>query len=537
ECRLIVGLICQIADALHYAHQQGVVHRDVKPSNILPVIDSGEEDGVPFIVMPLVDGCTIDRLVGPDASRVGAVPECRLIVGLICQIADALHYAHQQGVVHRDVKPSNILCDRQGRAYLSDFGIARPIVYIRRLTAPHQILGTAEYLSPEQLRGEEAGAASDQYSLAVVLYQLLTGQTPFQGSLNEVGHQHLHADPIPPIRLKPDIGEELNAVVLTGLRKNPADRYGSLAELARAARASIATGGDANHQETVWVSMGETPIRTPTDYMSPGLREPARPEPLGWQESVRLLLRPTMARLQWVARDLAPRVLERTLYGAWNVLIGFWHWLVELREAVEGGDANAIGRVGLRAAVSMTMLILLYAWLSHKFQGTLFSPIGIGAFGLSVAAYIWLNWEYHIYPVSATNRKETSLDAHTSIRLFTAGLSAPLAFILVFLWRLHGYDAGDGSLIFLAHAALLALGIFALALGYDFLVAGQRLNALLGFVFFVVCALGTSPDKSIVWTIILCAVVVGDVRAANWFWGWRKRVSVGAQPAYQESTA
>jgi serine/threonine-protein kinase len=186
--------------------------------NVVGVLDAGEVDGLPFIVMEYVDGETLADVV----RREGALPWDRA-VGLAVQALDGLEHAHAAGLVHRDVKPGNLLLRVDGQLKIGDFGIARA-VELSGLTEAGTILGTAAYLAPEQARGEEVGPAADVYGLAAVLYELLTGRPPRQvASLGEL--VDAVQTPIPPVRdLAPDVPEPVEEAVMRGLATHPAAR-------------------------------------------------------------------------------------------------------------------------------------------------------------------------------------------------------------------------------------------------------------------------------------------------------------------------
>src|SRR5262249_37905327 len=143
--------------------------------NIVTVIDRGEHDGSQFIVFEYVDGGNLKRVI----DRAGPAPVDRALE-LAIQVARGLAYAHEQGLVHRDVKPQNVLLNGSGRAKVTDFGIARSLD-VRGMTQTGTVLGTSEYISPEQAQGRDVGELTDVYSLGVVLYELLTGELPFTG--------------------------------------------------------------------------------------------------------------------------------------------------------------------------------------------------------------------------------------------------------------------------------------------------------------------------------------------------------------------
>lgn len=206
--------------------------------NIMPILDFGEAEGLAFIVMPYIGSGTLgDRLVqGPldptDGSRI------------VQQLASALASAHAAGVVHRDVKPSNVLLDTSGNALLSDFSFAHQTDASQNLTGS-ALIGTPAYMSPEQCRGEPIDARSDQYALAVVLYQMTTGRLPFEGDTPmATALKHVN-EPLPRPRLvNPAIPEDVELVLVKGLAKDPSLRYPSVLELNNAFQQALVLGLD-----------------------------------------------------------------------------------------------------------------------------------------------------------------------------------------------------------------------------------------------------------------------------------------------------
>ncbi len=193
--------------------------------NIVSIYDRGEAEDTYYIAMEYLDGRTLKELiVGHGQAPV------RVAVEYARQILSALRFAHRHGIVHRDIKPHNVLVDREGRVKVTDFGIAR--AGTSQMTETGSIVGTAQYLSPEQARGGEVDQRSDLYSLGVVLYELLTGKTPFEGDTPvEIAMKHLSATPQTPSELRPDIPPELDMVILRALAKDPDDRYQSADEM------------------------------------------------------------------------------------------------------------------------------------------------------------------------------------------------------------------------------------------------------------------------------------------------------------------
>ena len=183
---------------------------------------------LPYIVMEYVDGVTLRDIVHND----GPMPPRRALE-VIADACQALNFSHQHGIVHRDVKPANIMISDTGAVKVMDFGIARALADTgNSVTQTAAVIGTAQYLSPEQARGESVDARSDVYSLGCVLYEMLTGEPPFVGdSPVAVAYQHVREDPIPPSQKRSGISAELDAVVLKALTKNPDNRYQTAAEM------------------------------------------------------------------------------------------------------------------------------------------------------------------------------------------------------------------------------------------------------------------------------------------------------------------
>jgi beta-lactam-binding protein with PASTA domain/predicted Ser/Thr protein kinase len=193
--------------------------------NIVSIYDRGEAEGTYYIAMEYLDGRSLKELI---VSR-GPAP-VNVALEYARQILSALRFAHRHGIVHRDIKPHNVLVDNEGRVKVTDFGIAR--AGTSQMTEAGSIVGTAQYLSPEQARGADVDQRSDLYSLGVVLYELLTGETPFDGDTPvEIAMKHLSATPEPPSAHRSDIPRELDWVVTRALAKAPADRYQSADEM------------------------------------------------------------------------------------------------------------------------------------------------------------------------------------------------------------------------------------------------------------------------------------------------------------------
>jgi hypothetical protein len=199
--------------------------------NIVPIYDVGHDGGSVYIAMRYIDGLSLEELLGRECP----LPTDRAIA-IAGQVALALDYAHEQGVIHRDVKPANIMIENGDWVTLTDFGIAK-IAGATQFTRTGSIVGTPDYLAPEQARGVDVDGQADLYSLAVVLYEMLAGRTPFQSD-NPLGVVHAHVSTLPPSprEFNPSIPEAMAAVLLRALQKDPGQRFATCREFVDAVR-------------------------------------------------------------------------------------------------------------------------------------------------------------------------------------------------------------------------------------------------------------------------------------------------------------
>jgi eukaryotic-like serine/threonine-protein kinase len=255
--------------ALKVLHQQFVADTDyverfrrearsvaqLSHPNIVTVIDRGEQDGRQFIVFEYINGENLKALV----EREGPLPE-QDAVRLALQIARALGFAHDNGLVHRDVKPQNVLLNGDGQAKVTDFGIARSLDVKGGLTQTGTVMGTSDYIAPEQARGSRADAQSDIYSLGAVLYELLTGEVPFPGdNFVAVAMRHIN-EPPPSVReRRPDVSPRLDALIRRAMAKEPRDRFGSMDELCAELIACLGPETDASGAQTMVVPRRKPP--------------------------------------------------------------------------------------------------------------------------------------------------------------------------------------------------------------------------------------------------------------------------------------
>jgi len=247
--------------------------------NIVSIFDRGYAEGTYYIAMEYLDGRTLKELL----VRNGPTP-IPIAIDYARQILGALAFAHRNGIVHRDIKPHNIVVGPDGRLKVTDFGIARSGA--SQMTEAGSIVGTAQYLSPEQARGASVDPRSDLYSLGIVLYEMLTGTVPFTGETPvEIAMKHLSQTPEPPSALRKDVPHDLDAVVMRALAKDPEQRYGSAeemdADLARVARGVAVSRETENAMTQVLAGAGamsaQTIVQRPNRAVTPPTPPAYRP--------------------------------------------------------------------------------------------------------------------------------------------------------------------------------------------------------------------------------------------------------------------
>ncbi len=224
----------------------------------MPVFDFGESEGYTYIAMPFVETGTLTDLLQ------GKPLPLAQIRSIISQVGDALDYAHTRGLVHRDVKPSNVLIDERGNCLLTDFGIAKIVEATSKFTGTGGIVGTPAYMSPEQGRGDKVDSRSDIYALGVVLFEMATGRVPFDAETPiAIVFKHIQ-DPLPmPSLLNPALPDAVERVILKALAKSPADRFATAGEMVRALKAAIPEVAPSIPAPTV------LPLVTPTIQAAP----------------------------------------------------------------------------------------------------------------------------------------------------------------------------------------------------------------------------------------------------------------------------
>jgi serine/threonine-protein kinase len=307
--------------------------------NIVSIYDRGEAEGTYYIAMEYLDGRSLKELVVARGPL--PIPDA---IAATRQVLAALRFAHRKGVVHRDIKPHNVMADADGRLKVTDFGIAR--AGVSQMTEAGSIIGTAQYLSPEQARGAPVDQRSDLYSIGVVLYEMLTGQVPFTGeSPVEIAMKHLSDTPRPPSLLRPDIPPDLDMVVLRALAKSPEDRFQTAedmdAELERVAKGAGVTAETADAATAVL--SGAALASAPTAIVPPR-RPPTEARP-----SYRYAEPPPRRRAVW------PWVLALLLVVA--AAVAGWYAFGQIQDSLGGSDTASVPNVvPMREDLAVTKL-------------------------------------------------------------------------------------------------------------------------------------------------------------------------------------
>jgi hypothetical protein len=290
------------ADARDRFEREARAVARLRHRHILSVFDYGEYAGQPYMVVEYMPNGALDRRM-PKAPLTATQA-----LALLRPLGEALDYAHQQGVLHRDVKPANVFLDSELQPVLADFGLAK-MLGEQSLTASGMISGTPTHISPEQTMGKPLDAKSDLYSLAVIGFQLLTARLPFQGEgMMDLLYAHVHTDVPPPTTFNPALPAPIDAVMLRSLAKKPADRYGSAAELMGALEAAAAGRVDER----------KPPPRVETAVAMPAAEAPDRDSP---QPVARFYDEPAPSRRRVLAMAAVAVVLLIAAGAAYTQLV------------------------------------------------------------------------------------------------------------------------------------------------------------------------------------------------------------------------
>ncbi len=292
--------------------------------HIVPIYAIGEDPSLAFFAMKFIEGRGLDQILRAEGAQ--SIQSVALTIGVV---GKALNYAHERGVVHRDVKPANIMVGNDGWTFVTDFGIAKRDD-AQALTQAGTVIGTPAYMSPEQFNGQSVTGAADQYSLGVVAFEMLTGRAPFDGpSLGEVMRGHL-LDPVPPIRtLRLDVPVGVAAVVTRMLEKEPAKRFATLGEAAAAleAAASVTKGASGRRRLLAMV----TPTSSPTTPIPrPPTTNPTTGPTTGQRRSPTTAVRALASAAPAKGRSLVPFLLVLLVIagGSWFVMSGRFELLL-----------------------------------------------------------------------------------------------------------------------------------------------------------------------------------------------------------------
>jgi serine/threonine protein kinase len=316
-----------------FEHEAKVIAR-LQHLHILPVHDYGTAEGYTYIVMPYVETGTLRDLLHGEPLRLEQIRK------IISQVGKALHHAHSQGMVHRDVKPTNILIDQDGNCLLTDFGITKVVEGTTQFTQTGAILGTPAYMSPEQITGQVLDGRSDIYSLGIILYEMATGRAPYRAETPPaIFVKHLHDSLPAPRTFNQELPESVERVILKALAKDPKDRYSTAIELATAVERATRNGAI---EQTIIEPI--PPITPPEIIREPLVQTTVEDSPVEHREDP---IKPVIPAAEKERVGLPSNTLRWALLGiggALAVVVGFLGIRALMRNAggIEGDEPTAL---------------------------------------------------------------------------------------------------------------------------------------------------------------------------------------------------
>ncbi len=372
-------------------------------THIVTVYEAGDFQGIRFIAMRYVRGRTLARVIAEEGPQ-----PLERVAGWLEQVAAALDYAHRQGVLHRDVKPGNILLDREDSAVVTDFGLAKAVSASGGSVSSRDrelLSGTARYMAPEQARGKPV-PQSDVYSLGVVLYELLTGQVPFDGNDPfAIAIQHMTEEPTPPRALRPDLPEAVEAVVLRALAKEPAGRWQTAGEIARAFGLAL----EAQKRQTATAAQPhQRPKVASKKERSHAVGSPLRGKAFRFKQRLLIgvaaaipIIVAVVVFVAWLQRGQAQRSAQEEL---WQQASGFW------AQAQAEADVGMV-RTHLANAQEKVEEYLVYQPESAEAMG-LRSKIQVRLDEVNQVRRVTSVWRLNTYPADANLTRVVVQGAH-----------------------------------------------------------------------------------------------------------------------------
>ena len=239
--KILPVMLAQQSGYLERFNREAEIAAALQHPHIVPIIDYGMQRGISYVVMRLLTGGSLAQRLNQRIGDREPLPSLGEVAQMLNQLASALDYAHEQGVIHRDIKTSNIMFDNQGNAYVVDFGIAKLQGASQNLTSTGVTLGTTAYMPPEQWRSEILTPAADQYAMGIVLYILLTGRIPYESDTpGGLMYKHFNEMPVPPQQFRTDLPANVANVINRALAKKPEDRYPNMRAFAQDFQRAIA---------------------------------------------------------------------------------------------------------------------------------------------------------------------------------------------------------------------------------------------------------------------------------------------------------